>query len=182
MGPTIGMGMGTDGGASTAQRGGEVGLGGMGSGGTGMPGGQTAPTFSDNQVRNNFGVTPAFGAPDNSGRSNEGYDALPNGWQRAGGSSTSQEFRENLSLVVTAPQETQQAAEHFYMNSLAITLPARGKEYFFTTPRGDAVLSVNGVSKSMTRLVIGLLILLVGMVLIRSRTDRTSIDSPFRNQ
>ena len=189
MGPAggMGMGLGTDLGAGIAQRGGETGLGGMvpagmGSGGAGRPGGQTAPTFSDNQVRNNFGVTPAFGAPDNSGRSNEGYDALPNGWQRAGGSSTSQEFRENLSLVVTAPQETQQAAEQFYMNSLVITLPARGKEYFFTTPRGDAVLSVNGVSKSMTRLVIGLLILLVGMALIRSRTDRTSIDSPFRNQ
>ena len=110
---------------------------GTGSGGMGMYG-------------NNFGVTPAFGAPD--------------------GSSEMREFRQNRSLVVTAPQETHQATEEPYMNSLAIALPARGKEFFFTTTRGDAVLSVNGVSKSITQMFIGLVIFVLGVVVfIRTR-------------
>ena len=156
-------GMGAPGGISSGMQGGMGGAG-MGSGGMGVP-------------RNNFGVTPAFGAPDGSmdGRMSALSDVIastisPNEWQSTGGSSEAREFRQNLALVVTAPQETQQATEQPYMNSLAITLPARGKEFFFTTPRGDAVLSVNGVSKSVTQMLIGLVIFVLGIVVfIRMR-------------
>ena len=143
MGGGMGMGMGGEMGegsdAPSRMGGMQGGMGGpgTGSGGMGMYG-------------NNFGVTPAFGAPD--------------------GSSEMREFRQNRSLVVTAPQETHQATEEPYMNSLAIALPARGKEFFFTTPRGDAVLSVNGVSKSITQMFIGLVIFVLGVVVfIRTR-------------
>jgi len=78
------------------------------------------------------------------------------------------EFRQNLSLAVTAPQQTtQRAAEQPFMNSLAINLPARGKEFFFSTPRGNSELSANGISKSITQWIVGLVILVLGILLFR---------------
>ena len=75
------------------------------------------------------------------------------------------EFRQNLSFVIAAAQETEQA----YMTSLSITLPARGKEFFFTTPRGEAKLSANGISKTVTQRAVGVMVLLLGIVLVAAR-------------
>ena len=76
------------------------------------------------------------------------------------------EFRQNLSLVVTAPQET--LSEQAHMASLTITIPERGREFFFSTPRGEVVLSANGVSKTVTQRVIGLIMLAIAIVLMTS--------------
>ena len=94
---------------------------------------------------------------------------LPNGWQDTGTESNQKNVRPNLSLVVTAPQETHES----YMTSLLIALPARGKEFYFTTPRGDAILSANGVSKSIVPKTIGLVVLVIGIVLL-ARAKRPS--------
>ncbi len=118
------------------------------------------------------GMGMSSGASASSTGANEGYDvipqsAVPNGWQSAGGSSSSSDFRRNLSLAVAAPQESQEA----YMKSLEINLPTRGSEFYFTTPRGDAVLSASGVSKSIVPKSIGLLALAIGfLLLVRKKT------------
>ena len=93
----------------------------------------------------------------------------PNKWESAAGTTSMNEYRPNLSLVVTAPQETEQ----HYMTSLTIDLPARGKEFFFSTPRGAAVLSANGISKTITQRLLGLGILLATFALLyRTHTTR----------
>ena len=85
------------------------------------------------------------------------------------------EFDSKLSLVVSAPQET---TPH-YMTSLAISLPTRGTEYFFTTPRGDAVLSANGISKTITQRLIGLVMLVAVIAfLFRTRASRLKAMPP----
>jgi len=153
------------------------GMGGMGGGmgGIGGGGGMGGSSTMGRQAGNNFGVTPAFGAPDDSKSSIEEMIAQtisPNTWQSVGGTTTMKEFRQNLSLVVTAPQETtRQSAEQPFMNSLAINMPSRGKEFFFSTPRGNSELIANGISKSVTQRIVGLVILVLGIVLFRRLAD-----------
>ena len=141
-------------------------------GGAGGMGGSSTMGF---QARNNFGVTPAFGAPLDAKSSIDetiAQSISPNTWQSAGGTATMREFKQNLSLVVTAPQETtQQATEQPFMNSLAINLPTRGKEFFFSTPRGNSELSASGISKSVTQWIVGIVILVFGIVLLRRLAD-----------
>ena len=141
----------------------------------GGAGGMGSSSTMGRQARNNFGVTPPFGAPADAKSSIEETIAqtiLPNSWQSAGGTSTMKEFRQNGSLVVTAPQETtQQASEEPFMNSLAINLPTRGKEFFFSTPRGNSELSASGISKSVTQWIVGIVILVFGIVLLRRLAD-----------
>ena len=134
-------------------------------------------------IRNNFDVIPSFGPPaggkqegdQKQNKDSQSYEDLvkqiestvsPNQWGQAGGNSAMREFRQNLSLVVTAPQETH--SEQAHMASLAIQLPVRGREYFFTTPRGEVVLSANGISKTVTQRVIGLIMLAIAIVLMTS--------------
>ncbi len=206
-GPINGPGQGGTGGP------GGMGMGGMGGGfggglegsggaATGYPGGmarnrQGGPNSggrggqNNTDFGNNFGVTPAFGAPAGDLAKSAGemknkdakkYEDLdgrikdaisPNEWQATGGTSSMREFRQNLSLAVAAPQETHQA----YMTSLSITLPARGKEFFFTTPRGDAKLSANGISKTVTQRAVGVMVLLLGIVLIAARRKTSKLAS-----
>ena len=111
----------------------------------------------DFEVRNNFGVFPPT-----SGVRLEGavQQSIAPNQSDINGNMSMGEFKSELSLVVTAPQETTQETTQHYMTSLAISLPARGTEYFFTTPRGDAVLSANGISKTITQRLIGLVMLL----------------------
>jgi len=138
-------------------------------------GGMGGSSTMGRQAGNNLGVTPAFGAPDDSKSSIEEMIAQtisPNTWQSVGGTTTMKEFRQNLSLVVTAPQETtRQSAEQPFMNSLAINMPSRGKEFFFSTPRGNSELIANGISKSVTQRIVGLVILVLGIVLFRRLAD-----------
>ena len=195
-------GMGNTGGMGTGEMGGGFGGGLVGggtdagpssglarnrSGGTsnGAVGGQNG-----NDIRNNFGVVPAFGAPSIEAAiagEKQNKDALtygvldgrieeaisPNAWQSAGGTSSMSEFRTHLSLVVTAGVQTDQA----YMTSLSITLPARGREFFFTTPRGEAKLSANGISKTVTQRAVGVMVLLLGIVLVAARRKSNKLAS-----
>jgi len=152
---------------------GGMGFGGMGGGGMGgarTDGRASGARVADSPIRNNFGITPPFGAPDDyrkpmdmlPGANAAPQTVAPDERPGTGGDSAQAEFRKNLSLVVTAPQETEQS----YLTSLAITLPTRGKEFYFTTPRGDAILSANGVSKSIVPKSIGLIALVIGVVLL----------------
>ena len=111
--------------------------------------------------RSEFGVIPPSGIPLEEAIR---QSIAPNQWESTGAASMN-EFDSKLSLVVSAPQET---TPH-YMTSLAISLPTRGTEYFFTTPRGDAVLSANGISKTIVQRVIGL-VMLVAVIAFLSRT------------
>ena len=175
---------------------GDMGMGGMGTGemaggyGGGLPRNRTGGPSSGalggqtgKDVRSDFGLSPAFGAPvselaksasEKKNKEAQTYEVLegrindaisPNAWQSTSGTSSMREFRQNLSLAATAAQETDQA----YMTSLSITLPARGKEFYFTTPRGEAKLSANGISKTVTQRAVGVMVLLLGIVLVAAR-------------
>ena len=141
---------------------------GSGGFGGGNFGGRTPASNSSPQVTGGMeSGTGGMGGMGRSSGANEGYDVLPqttapDGWQDAFGSSRSTDFRRNRSLVVATPQQTDQA----HMKSLEINLPARGKEFYFTTPRGDAILSASGVSKSIVPKMIGLLALVIGVILL----------------
>lgn len=172
-----GGGMGAMGGGQTAGLSGGMGMGGgVGGRQSGMSEGGLA-----SDLRNNFdGTPPGFGAPATEKRAGEkqnqatkDYEDLvkklestisPDHWQSSGGNSSMRDFRQNLSLVVTAPQETY--SEQPYMASLAITLPVRGKEFFFTTPRGEVVLSANGIYKTIAQRSIGFLTLAIAIMLM----------------
>lgn len=118
------------------------------------------------------GMGMSSGASSSSTRGNEGFDVIPqmtvqNEWQN-GGNSLPSHSGPNLSFALAALQENHQA----YMKSLEINLPTRGTEFYFTTPRGDAVLSASGVSKSIVPKSIGLLALVIGIaLLVRKKSD-----------
>ncbi|HUP77585.1 MAG TPA: hypothetical protein VM260_03420, partial [Pirellula sp.] len=146
-------------------------------------------------IQNNFGVVPPFGSPEftapgeakqsgskeqNQNRQSRGEltqtnDQIvpPSAWQTTDGSSSTREIGNNFSPAVADLQETEQA----YTASLTITLPVRGKEFFFTTPRGDVVLSANGISKTVTRRMIGLLMLVLALALVAATKRRRRISS-----
>ncbi len=54
-----------------------------------------------------------------------------------------------------------------YLSSLSITLPTRGNEYFFSTPRGEAELSAHGISKSIAWRSLGAVLLVFVMFVLR---------------
>ncbi len=154
-GMTGGMGGGMGGGGYAAGQAGESrglpGSDGMSAGGSGM--GQASV------VRNDFGVSPSFGPPGNAMQTANNAPS-PTNWGNQEGTSLVQEFGTNLSLS----RATGNSVDEAYMSSLAITLPSRGKEFFFTTPRGGAELSANGVSKSISRSIIGGLLLVLAVI------------------
>ena len=53
-----------------------------------------------------------------------------------------------------------------YMASLDVELPQRGREYLFSTPRGNAQLSVQGFSQRVYDRLISILMLLLGAMFI----------------
>jgi hypothetical protein len=88
-------------------------------------------------------------------------------------------------LVRVADGEADRAA---YMASLDVELPVRGREYFFTTPRGEVELSAQGVSTKVYQrlyMILGVLVIAAGawgiyllcMRLIQTRLGITTIFS-----
>jgi len=64
------------------------------------------------------------------------------------------------------PQDTVAQPVVAYMASLDVELPQRGREYLFSTPRGNAQLSVQGFSQRVYERLISILTLLFGALFI----------------
>lgn len=90
------------------------------------------------------------------------------GGMGSGGMGDSNGFPIVGDFAVALPSDTRASSSNrnAFMASLDVDMPQRGQEFLFATPRGDARLSVQGMSQSAYQRILTIAGLLVAMVLI----------------
>jgi len=106
-----------------------------------QPFGDLAPSFLPPQSGDEGGMGGGMGGFGGGLGSSMAQSAPATPSQTANTLATQNQFGNNMAPVLSG--ETASAA---FMASLDVDLPVRGREYFFTTPRGQVELSVQGIA------------------------------------
>ncbi len=138
------------------------GMGGAGMGGAGM--GPQGPQTPQRTGRMMFGgaVNSNAGQASQGDRRIDPFNGEPQSRELK---PINQPIDGDFAVADAEPQAPAPPADA-YMASLDVDLPLRGREYLFSTPRGDARLTVQGISQRVYQRLTSILLLLVGAAVI----------------